>query len=130
MEGITYKHKKKAENMINPIEENISRRHPPDNPVIKGRRVFNGQVKIGLYTKKEMASPTVSQDALFLMSIINTIEGRDKAITDIKGEYLNSKIKDEVLVKFTRKEVDLFCEIDPSLAEFVVMKRGQKLLYV
>ena len=64
------------------------------------------------------------------MSIINAFEGRDKAITDIKGEYLNSKIKDEVLVKFTRKEVDLFCEIDPSLAEFVVMKRGQKLLYV
>ena len=26
--------------------------------------------------------------------------------------------------------MDLFCEIDPSLAEFVVMKKVQKILYV
>ena len=38
-------------------------------------------------------------------------------------------MKDEVLMKITGKEVDLFCEIDPSFAEFVVMKKGKKILY-
>ena len=39
-------------------------------------------------------------------------------------------MKDEVLMKITRKEVNIFCEIDPSLAEFLVMKKGQNILYV
>ena len=45
----------------------------------------------------------VSQDSFFLTSIINKIEGRDKAITDIKGAYLNAKMKDEVLINITGK---------------------------
>ena len=39
-------------------------------------------------------------------------------------------MKDEVLMKITGKEVDLFCEMDPSLAEFLVMKKVQNILYV
>ena len=65
VEDITYKQKKKKANMINPIKENINRGHTPENPVIKLRSVFNGQVQIGLYTTEETASPTVSQDAFF-----------------------------------------------------------------
>jgi len=75
-----------------------------------------------------MASPTVSQDVFFLTSIIDTIEERDVAIMDIKGAYLNAKMKGEVLMRITGKEVDLFCEIDLSLAEFVVIENGQKVL--
>ena len=39
-------------------------------------------------------------------------------------------MKDEVLMKITGKEVDLFLEIDPSLAEFVVIENGKRVLYV
>ena len=127
---LTYEQKRKAANMINLIEEKVNRGHTRENPVIKGRSVFNGRVQRGLYTKEETASPTVSQDAFFLTSIIDAIEGRDKAITDIKGAYLNAKMKDEVLMKITGKEVDLFCEIDPSLREFVVSENGKDVLYV
>jgi hypothetical protein len=116
--------------MINLIEEKVNRGHTPENPVIKGRSVFNGRVQRGLYTKEETASPTVSQDAFFLTSIVDAIEGRDKAITDIKGAYLNAKMVDEVLMKITGAEVDLFCEIDPSLADFVTLEKGRKVLYV
>ena len=52
------------------------------------------------------------------------------AITDVKGAYLNAKMKDEVLMKITGKEVDLWLEIDPSLAEFVVIENGKRVLYV
>ena len=122
--------KKKAANMINLIEEKINRGHTEENPVIKGRSVFNGRVQRGLYTKEETASPTVSTDAFFLTSIIDAIEGRDKAVTDIKGAYLNAPMKDEVLMKITGPEVELFCEIEPSLREFVTVERGRNTLYV
>ena len=39
-------------------------------------------------------------------------------------------MKDEVIMRITGKEVDLFLEIDPSLAEFVVYEKGVKVLYV
>ena len=93
--------------MINLIKEKINRGHNPDKPVIKGGRFFNGRVQQGLYTKEETASPTVSQDTLFLTDIINAIEVRYKSITDIKGAYLNVKMKDEVLMKITGKELNL-----------------------
>ena len=44
------------------------------------------------------------------------------AITDVKGAYLNAKMKDVIIMRITRKEVDLFLEIDLSLAEFVVIE--------
>ena len=59
-EDLTYKHRKKAANMINLIEETIDRGHNPENPVIKGRIVFNGPVQRSLYTKEETTSLTVS----------------------------------------------------------------------
>ena len=38
-------------------------------------------------------------------------------------------MKDELLMNIIGKEADFF-EIDLSLAEFVVIKKGQKILYV
>ena len=89
--------------MNNLIKEDINKENTPKNPVIKGRRVFNGRVQRGLYTKEETSAPTVSQDAFFLRSIIDAIEGREKAITNIRGSYLNVKMKDEVLMNITGK---------------------------
>jgi hypothetical protein len=62
-----------------------------------------------------------------LTSIIDAVEGRDKAITDIKGAYLNAKMVDEVLMKITGAEVDMFCEIDPSLEDFVTLENRRGL---
>ena len=127
---LNYDQKKKAANMINLIEEKINRGHTPENPVIKVRSVYNGRVQRGLYTKEETASPTLSQDAFFLTSVVDAIEERDKAITDVKGAYLNARMKGEVLMKITGKEVDLFCELDPTLEQFVTTEKSKRLLYV
>ena len=129
-ETLTPEEKKKAANMINLIEEKINRGHTPENPVIKGRSVYNGRVQRGFYSKEETASPTISQDAFFLTSLIDTIEDRDIAITDIKGAYLNAKMKDTVFMKITGPEIDLFIEIDPKLEEFVTQENGKRILYV
>jgi len=78
----------------------------------------------------ETASPTVSQDAFLLTSIFDAIKGRDVAVTDIKGAYLNVEMKEEVLMKITGKEVKLFCELDPSLEQFVTKGKSKDVLYV
>ena len=127
---LTAEQKKRAANMINLIEEKLNRGHTPENPVIKGRSCYNGSVQRGLYTKEDTASPTVSVDAFFITALIDAQEGRDTAITDIKGAYLNAKMRDEVLMKITGREAELFCEIDPTLADFIIEEKGQKVLYV
>ena len=116
--------------MINLIEEKINRGHIRENSIIIGRSIFNGRVQRRLCTIEEIASPTVSQDTFFLMSIIDAIEGKDTVFTIIKGAYLNAKMKDKVLMKITGKEVDLFCEIDPLLREFVAKEKKKNVLYV
>jgi len=127
---LSFEQKKKAANMINLIEEKVNRGHTRDNPVIKGRSVFNGRVQRGLYSKEDTASPTISQDAFFLTSLVDAIEKRKTAITDIKGAYLNAKMKDEVLMKIIGEEVKLFCELDPSLEQFVTKEKNKDVLYV
>ena len=93
--------------------------------------MFNGRVQRGLYTKEQIISPIVSQDSFFLTSIIDAMEERDTTITDVQGAYLNARIKDEVLMKNSgNKEVDLFCEIDPTLKQFVKYTKGIKTIYV
>ena len=121
---------KKAANIINLIEEKLNRGHTPENPVIRARTCYNGRVQRNLYTKEETASPTVSQDAFFITELIDAKEERDMAITGIKGAYLNAKMRDEVLMKISGKEVDLFCEVDPALQEFITEEIGQRILYV
>ena len=112
--------------MINIIEEKTNRGHTPENPVLKGRSVFDGRKQRFMYTKEETASPTVSIDAFFISMVIDSIEGRDVAMADIKGAYLNAIMDDEVIMKIVGDDVVIFCELRPDFKEFVVMEREEK----
>lgn len=81
-----------------------------------------------MYLKEETSLPTVSQDAFSLISIIDAIEERDKAITYIKAAYLKAKMRDVVLMKIVGREVDMFCELDHTLEEFVINIKGRKVI--
>ncbi|CAJ1933025.1 unnamed protein product [Cylindrotheca closterium] len=129
-DGISFEEKKGAGDMINLIEEKINRGHTDENPVLRARSVFNGRVQRGIYTKDETASPTVDQDSLFITCIVDAIEGRFKATSDVRGAYLNAKMKDRVIMRISGPEVDIFCDLDPSLREFVTVVKGKKVLYV
>ena len=72
--------------------------------MIRARTCFNGKVQRSLYSKEDTASPTVLLDAFFTTLLIDMKEERDLAITDIKGAYLNARMKDEVLMKITGRE--------------------------
>ncbi len=69
---LTMIEKRKAANMINMIEEKINRGHSEENPVIKGRSVFNGRVQRGLYTKEETASHVRSMRFLCGFETVHT----------------------------------------------------------
>jgi len=129
-EKLTAEQRQSAANMISIIEEKVNRGHTKENPIIKAKSVFNGRFQRGLYSKEEVASPTVANDSFFITCINDAIEGRDVAITDIKGAYQNTKMDDYVIMKIRDKSVDLFCELDPSLEEFVTLEKGKKVLYV
>ncbi|CAJ1959903.1 unnamed protein product [Cylindrotheca closterium] len=129
-DGISFEEKRGAGDMINLIEEKINRGHTDENPVLRARSVFNGRVQRGIYTKDETASPTVDQDSLFITCIVDAIEGRFKATSDVRGAYLNAKMKDRVIMRISGPEVDIFCDLDPSLREFVTVVKGKKVLYV
>jgi hypothetical protein len=129
-DGITMEEKKGAGDMINLIEEKINRGHTEEDPVLRARSVFNGKVQRGLYTKDQTASPTVDQDSLFMTCMVDAIEGRHKATSDVRGAYLNAKMKDRVIMRISGPEVDLFCGLDPTLKEFVNTVKGKKVLYV
>ena len=92
-DSLSEKQKRGAAGMINIIEEKTNRGHTPENPVLKGRSVFDGRTQRFMYTKEESASPTCTVDAFFLSMVIDSIEGRDVAMADVKGAYLNALIK-------------------------------------
>jgi hypothetical protein len=64
--------------MINLIEEKVNRGHTRENPVIKGRSVFNGRVQRGLYLKEngarkeEKLTPQTSAPTNAQNRILNT----------------------------------------------------------
>ena len=58
------------------------------NGVLKSRTCADGRSQRNLYDKSEIASPTVSTDALMLTIIIEAFEARDVATADVVGAYL------------------------------------------
>jgi Reverse transcriptase (RNA-dependent DNA polymerase)/Zinc knuckle len=97
---------------------------------LKGRTVADGSTQRPLYEKHETASPTLSSDALLLSILMDAYEGRDVAIADIAGAYLNAYMPDFVIMKFTGESVDILCEMNPEYEEFVVTENGVRVLYV
>ena len=64
------------------------------------------------------------------MSIIDSLEGKYKLITCIKGVCLNAKMKDEVLMKILGKEVKLVCQSGLSLRNDAAQEKNRPALCV
>jgi hypothetical protein len=96
---------------------------------LKGCTVADGRPQRALYNKSEMASPTVSSDALMISLMIDTKERHDVAIADIAGAYLKADMDDFVVMKLTGEDVRIFCEMNSDYKRYVVVERGQRVLY-
>ena len=79
-----------------------------------------------------ISSPTVSKEALVGTLVIDTMKGRDVAIFDITGAYLQAEIPREknMLMKFRGEFVDVMCDMNPDYEQYAVEENEIRALYV
>jgi len=86
---------------------------------IKSRGCTDGCKQHVHKTKAETHAPTVSSEPMFHSEIIDAMEGRDMAIVDIPGAFMQAKIDELIHIKLEDELVDLIVCIDPSYKDFV-----------
>jgi hypothetical protein len=99
---------------------------------IKARGCADGRKQREYTTKEAAASPTVSNEAVFLTAAIEAKEQRDTAVVDIPGAFMQAPQDDEVVhVRLTGIMVDILLRLQhDAYARFVVIENGQRVLYV
>jgi hypothetical protein len=95
---------------------------------IKGQSCADGRPQRVLYTKEQLASPTVSTDALMISLMVDANERRDVATADVVGAYLLADMDEFVLLKLTGQSFKIMCTVnDTYYTPFVVIKNGKKI---
>jgi hypothetical protein len=98
---------------------------------IKGRGCADGRKQRAHTAREDAASPTVATESVFLTAVIDALEGRDVAIIDVPGAFMQADMDELVHVRFTGKMVDLLLEIDPDMYGPCVVQEGkEKVMYV
>ena len=123
---LTYEEKRRALEAVNLIKKKRCGK-------IKGRTCANGS-KQKRYLKhgETISSPTVSLEAIIGTLLIDANEGRDVAIFDVPGAYLQAEMPAEkkLLMIFRDEFVDIMCEVNPEYRQYVIEEKGKKVLYV
>ena len=98
----------------------------------KGRACTDGRKQGDLYAKEDASSPTVSIEAVLLTSVIDVLENRDVAVTDIPGAYLTTDIDEEVHIILEGKLAERMVLTAPEIYRTYVTtrKNGKPTLYV
>jgi hypothetical protein len=98
---------------------------------IKGRGCADGRKQRAYITREDAASPTVATESVFLTTVIDALEGRDVAVLDVPGAFMQADMDELVHVRFTGKMVDLLMEIDQKMYGPCVVKEGKEtVMYV
>ena len=104
---------------------------------VKGRMVYNGKPTREWLPKGKAASPTVSQEAVFLTAIVDAKEGRDVMTADTPNAFIQAMMpelgpgEERAVMKITGVLVDLLVEIAPKVyGPCVVFENGHKVLCV
>jgi hypothetical protein len=98
---------------------------------IKGRGCADGRKQRAWTEKSESSSPTVSNNAVFLTAVIDALEGRDVAVADVPGAFMQVDMDEVVHLRFTGIMVEKLLEIDPEMYQpYVVYEGKEKVMYV
>ena len=96
---------------------------------IKGRGVADGRKQREKIEPKDATSSKISTKAVMLIETIGLLEGRDVAIVDIPGAYLNADMNDEVHVVFRGTLSELLVAEDLELYQpFISHDTGKAVL--
>lgn len=96
---------------------------------VKGTGCADGRKQRVYKTKEETHAPTVSMEAMFITAIFNAMEGRDVAIVDIPGAFMQAEIDKLIHVKLDGELVDLLVKLDPKYAQYITYEQGRKVIY-
>jgi hypothetical protein len=98
---------------------------------IKGRGCADGRKQRRYITREDASSPTVATEAVFLTAVIDALEGREVAVIDVPGAFMQVDMDEIVHVHLTGKMVDLLLEIDPDMYwQHITVEKGVRVLYV
>jgi hypothetical protein len=98
---------------------------------VKARGCADGRKQRAYIAKEDASSPTMSTEALLLTAVVDALEGRDVAVVDVPGAFMQADMDEDVHVRFTGTTVDLLLDIDPAMyGPYVVEERGERVMYV
>jgi hypothetical protein len=92
----------------------------------KGRGCADGRKQRAYTAREDAASPTVATESIFLMAVIDALEGRDVAIIDVPGTFMQADMDELMHVCFTGKMLDLLLEIDTDMYGPCVVQEGKE----
>jgi hypothetical protein len=96
---------------------------------IKGRGCVDGRPQRLWKSKQDTTSPIVAIKSLLLSCVADAMEKRDIATVDIPSAFMQAFIDKTVHVKFNDEVINLLCELDPKLNEYVGLEHGKRVLY-
>ena len=98
---------------------------------IKGHGCADGRKQRAHIAHEDATSPTVATESVFLMAMIDALEGQDIAIIDVPGAFMQADMDELVHVRFTGKMVDLLLEVNHDMyAPYVTHKGRECMMYV
>jgi hypothetical protein len=93
---------------------------------LKSRLVVDGRTQDRVEAG-DIASPTVSIEAIFATAVIDASEHRQVLTIDIEGAYLHAQMEDEVIMELEPALADIMVTIDSTYSEYVT---GRGKIYV
>jgi len=101
------------------------------NGTVKGRTVADGRKQRPYFEKHETSSPALSNEAFIATIVVDAVEERDVAITDVSGAFLKAEMPDYVLVKMRGPAVQAMLRANRKLYQpYVTYEKGEMVLYV
>ena len=107
-----------------------------DEAELKARCCADGRKQRRFIDPEEnTSSPTVSHEGNLISLLIDVYEGRDVAISDVKGAFLQAPTSVEKdgtrkVMKFRGRFAEIMAEINPEYKDYMVEENGKKVLYV
>jgi hypothetical protein len=98
---------------------------------IKGRGCADGRPQRRYIAKEDASSPTVAKESVFLSALIDAAEGREVAVVDIPGAFMQADMDEETFVRIDGKMAELLIDIDPDMYRPYVVHEGKGIaIYV
>jgi hypothetical protein len=66
--------------------------------MVKGRGCADGRKQRKYIAKEDASSPTVATESVFITAVIDAEEGRDVAVVDIPGAFMQANMDEETIV--------------------------------